>query len=163
MWKIAKILNISIGSVFNFLNKYGIETRNQKETFTAKGRKLNQDQKDVISRVHKGKVLSDETKHKISESHKIKGMGHLKLRSDGYISVYFPNHPSASSDGYIMQHRLIMEKQLGRYLTKDEIVHHINFKRADNDINNLQLMNPKEHMSYHMKLRKEKEKIKYAQ
>ena len=89
MWKIAKILNISIGSVFNFLNKYGIETRNQKETFTAKGRKLNQDQKDVISRVHKGKVLSDETKHKISESHKIKGMGHLKLRSDGYISVYF--------------------------------------------------------------------------
>lgn len=163
MWKIAKILNISIGSVFNYLNTYEIETRNHKDTFTFKGHKQNKRQRDAMLRTHKGKVLSEETKRKISEAHKIRGEGHLKHRTDGYIAVYLPNHPFSTSDGYIMQHRLLMEKHLGRYLTEDEVVHHINSVRSDNDINNLQLMTAKEHMSYHMKLRYEKERNKYAQ
>ena len=50
-------------------------------------------------------------------------------------------------------HRIIMEKHIGRKLTKDEHVHHINGIECDNDINNLQLMTNSEHCSHHNKLR----------
>ena len=36
-----------------------------------------------------------------------------------------------------MEHRLVMEKQIGRYLTKEEIVHHVDLNKTSNDINNL--------------------------
>lgn len=60
---------------------------------------------------------------------------------DGYIKIYLPSHPNSSSDGYIFEHRLVMEKFLGRYLTKDELVHHLNGIRDDNREENLGITN----------------------
>ena len=59
--------------------------------------------------------------------------------SSGYISVYQPNHPETSKKGTVFEHRLVMEKYLGRYLNNKETVHHINSKRDDNRIENLEL------------------------
>ena len=66
------------------------------------------------------------------------------------IAVYSPKHPGSNLEGYVMEHRLIMEESIGRYLTDGEVVHHINKKRNDNRIENLKLMTVSEHMSYHM-------------
>lgn len=57
--------------------------------------------------------------------------------TEGYIDVHVPEHPFARSRGYVMEHRLVMEQRLGRYLTPKEHVHHINEIRDDNRIENL--------------------------
>jgi hypothetical protein len=62
------------------------------------------------------------------------------LNSDGYVRVWAPDHPSANGrGGYVLEHRLVMERRLGRLLRKDETVHHINGDRSDNLDENLQL------------------------
>lgn len=67
----------------------------------------------------------------------------------GYIYIHAPKHPNANSRGYVMEHRLIYEKFLGRYLKKTEVIHHINAVKNDNRLKNLLLFkNQKEHMTY---------------
>lgn len=66
----------------------------------------------------------------------------------GYLMVWIPNHPMATVNGYVLQHRHAMELHIGRYLTAEEVVHHRNGNREDNRIENLQLFaNNPEHMS----------------
>ncbi len=72
----------------------------------------------------------------------------FKLRykaNTGYILIYVPFHPNAMRSGCVLEHRLIMEQQIGRFLDKNEHVHHINRIRDDNRIENLQLMSASEH------------------
>lgn len=49
------------------------------------------------------------------------------------------------------QHRVVMEKILGRKLVKGEIVHHIDHNKKNNDPSNLELMTQSEHISRHLK------------
>jgi len=110
------------------------------------------------SNAKKGQKLSEKQKRLISERNScdyngLNGYGHTKSHNRGYVVVYVPKHPHAHKDGYVMLHTVIMERNIGRYLEDDEVVHHINHNRKDNRINNLQLMKKKEHMSMHMKER----------
>jgi len=63
----------------------------------------------------------------------------------GYLKKMCKGHPNADKDGYVLEHRLVMEEHVGRYLTADEVVHHINGTRDDNRIENLQLRTKKSH------------------
>lgn len=74
-----------------------------------------------------------------------------RKKHQGYWMIWKPNHPLAQKNGYIAEHRLVMEKKIGRYLKRKELVHHINEKRDDNRIENLKLIFQPEHVSLHQK------------
>ncbi len=65
------------------------------------------------------------------------------------VLVLVPDHPHPSQYKYVLRSRLVMENHLGRYLKKDEVVHHINRITDDDRIENLQLMTRVEHNTYH--------------
>ena len=77
----------------------------------------------------------------------------------GYILILKSDHPNKNTNGYVYEHRLVMEKYLGRYLTKKEVVHHKDENPSNNKISNLKLFKHKnEHLLYHLKLNKRKAK-----
>ncbi len=67
----------------------------------------------------------------------------------GYIFLLRPEEPGANKAGYIMEHRLKMQKKIGRPLEKWEVVHHINENKSDNRLKNLRLMTKREHDRMH--------------
>jgi len=67
-----------------------------------------------------------------------------RKKHNGYVQIYIPGHPNANGK-YVLEHRLVMAKYLGRPLKAIEIVHHINGIRNDNRLENLAIVTRKTH------------------
>lgn len=132
--EISKIFSVSNAAIQYHLKKLNIKMRSAESYFI--GKKMSK----VSRGIRKG----------ISHNH-------------GYILIYTPFHPDCNKHGYIPEHRLVMEKKIGRRLLKSEIVHHINGIKNDNREENLvlttQQLHPSEHSEVSDYIKKTGEKI----
>lgn len=68
----------------------------------------------------------------------------------GYKEIYYPTHPKAKANGCILEQRYVAEQILGRILNDDEVVHHKDENRNNNDVSNLMVFKTQQdHARYH--------------
>lgn len=123
------------------------------------GRKLSKKHRDNIGKGNKGKTGYWEGKkqpqsmidkrvkkligHKVSKVTRYK-IGYAQLGEKnhnwkggitkdehGYILIRKKEHPHTTKKGYVREHRLVVEKEIGRYLLSTEEIHHLG-KENDN-------------------------------
>lgn len=110
-----------------------------------------------ISASRKGKRCSVKTEFKKGLTPWNKGrVGIDKFRrgsivgaTGGYLQIRLPDHPMANNEGYILLHRFILFIYLGRIISTDEIVHHIDGNKRNNRFDNLKICSRSEHMKIH--------------
>lgn len=127
MKTIAKEVGCSPGVIHSHLNAKGISTRPIRESVAIAG---NQERRGANHPNWKG--------------------GRKELKT-GYVYIYSPDHPYATKQGYVFEHRLIAEEKIGHYLTPYEVVHHMDGDRTNNDPDNLVVKKRHEHVSDHFK------------
>lgn len=157
---IAKEYNTSETMIFNILRDCGVSTRNAKDYLT---KILTSQQIDEIEARWKNHESTEDLakeyqipRYKISQY--LKQRGHLltkrskripKKTEQGYVYIWIDSDDfyfsmahkdtTRKSGSYVLEHRYNMAKLLGRCLTQEETVHHINGNRSDNRIENLEL------------------------
>lgn len=108
--------------------------------------------REKMRRANTGRHPSDETRSKMSQrrgenSPRWKG-GRIGA-GKGYIKVQLlpddPYYEMATINGYVLEHRLVMARHLGRLLKLGELVHHKNGVRGDNRPVNLAVVGTGNH------------------
>lgn len=100
-------------------------------------KELNISQRQIYIKISRLNIIDPNRKH---DKTILKRKYGTKLgTNDGYIKIYLPEHSMARKDGFILEHRLIVSKSIGRGLLPSEVVHHKNELRADNRLENLEL------------------------
>jgi hypothetical protein len=90
----------------------------------------------------------------------LNGKAPKTIDPQGYVRVFCPDSPMAAANGYALEHRLVMAQHIGRPLTPDETVHHLERceggtgRKDDNRIEMLRLFpTSTEHLAHHRELR----------
>lgn len=125
-------------------------------------------QKKNLAEICKMYGLSEGSKSNISrklrsfgiEIRQDKGMNHHAwkggriTKGDGYVGIWNPTHERADNQGYVYEHTLVVEQTIGRLPTENEVVHHINLDKLDNQPSNLWVCGKKEHIICHRSIEK---------
>ncbi len=111
--------------------------------------------KAKLSAANLGKKRSEETKARLAASK----LGPLNPHWNGgrscirgYVILSAPDHPKADVNGYVPEHRLVLERKLGRPLEDGRVVHHIDMDITNNSPDNLVALSIGDHRRYHARL-----------
>lgn len=152
--RVATKHGVSKKLVLNYMKRYGIERSKRRDpghlaTAISALAKSGADSKEIARTLQ----ITAEYVNMVA---RIKGIeitnrfhkGHI-ITHNGYRMIMVPDHPYADAKGYVREHRYVMEKRVGRYLTPGELVHHRNGNKLDNRIENLALDTLANHTAFH--------------
>jgi hypothetical protein len=159
---IALKVGLSIPAIYKILNNHKIPPRGYKalsketEEEICLRYQLGESSKDIALEmgVVSGTIVNILKRHNYKRRDKNANLRRSTagkwINDAGYVFIYCKNHPNADCKGYVREHRLVMEKHIGRLLTSDEVVHHIDNSPSNNKIENLMLFpNNAAHKRYH--------------
>lgn len=92
-------------------------------------------------------------RQKVSKALKGRRPGNYKggrIKRNGYILIYQPDHPRANNRGYVYEHILVAEKTLGREIPRGYVDHHMDGNRSNNNPLNLAIMKNGTHLRFHI-------------
>jgi hypothetical protein len=114
----------------------------QKVSHAEIGRMFNTSQNKISRLLAQHGVVSTRGRSRRGEKHGAWKGGVIEMQG-GYVGVYVPLEDSLASMrnsmGYVLEHRLVMARHLGRPLERHENVHHKNGIKNDNRLENLEL------------------------
>ncbi|MFZ5559368.1 MAG: HNH endonuclease [Patescibacteria group bacterium] len=173
--KIAKENHNSRWTIYHWLLKHKIPTRNKieshpskifltKQELSDKYWKENKSFKDIakeynvchatiqnlFNKFNLPRRQFQQLKPKGKDSWSWKGGFFIR---NGYKFIKTDNHPTRSHNGYVPEHILVMEQNLNRILNSQEVVHHKDGNKLNNILSNLKLFNSeKEHQAYEQRI-----------
>lgn len=147
-----------------FISKERYKEIGKKISISLTGKKLSREHRAKIAKAHLGMKMppfTEEHKRKIG----IANSGPKPWRrgknsptwkggiasNNGYVMISSPNHPYKESHGYVREHRLVVEKQIGRFLKPNEVVHHLGNKDDNRPKMLIAFINDKAHQRFHRK------------
>jgi len=132
---------IKYSNEYYYKNRERISEYNKSEKVTLRREKSRRAKgiRDIHSQEYHDTMKFRPQNHMIGGNNP-KWKGGRTINDHGYILIRCLEHPYADYRGYVKEHRLVVEKHIGRYLTREEIVHHINEITDDNRLENLQVM-----------------------
>ena len=91
---------------------------------------------------------NDFCSRKCARDYRSENMEHKTYMEKGYLVKYENGY---NKKGNVKLHRAVMEEKLGRRLNSDEVVHHKDGNKLNNDISNLEVMSRGDHSRFHRK------------
>jgi hypothetical protein len=153
---IADITACTRKNIEYWLRKYNIPRRDNMTRYTERYlRKISETGKGRIP-FSKGLTKEDHPSlmlisKKMSGENSPSWKGGIHIDSAGYRRILAKEHPYCDKDGYVLEHRLVMEDMINRLLLPGEVVHHRDQNRQNNAPKNLFLFPDKRtHMLFHM-------------
>lgn len=136
---IAAILGVPYSKARTYLINAGVSLRSRADGVRAAIPKR-------ASRRGERRVFTDEWKRNISKGQRTRWEGKasgVSVKPNGYVEVTCGPNKGRSV------HRVIAEKMIGRPLLPDEVVHHKDGNRSNNNESNLEVMTRAQHTSHH--------------
>lgn len=137
--EIAKYFSVGNSAIGSFRKRHDLPPRGWANGSPMSGKRHNLASLEKISKSRIGKNIG-------KNNHNWNG-GRI-TNTHGYILINVKDRPNTYRN-YILEHRYIMEEHIGRFLDKNETVHHINGNKTDNRIENLELLTRSSHASLH--------------
>lgn len=146
--------NISGPLLKKILKNHDIEIRDSSYYWREKDKSTEELKKLALQEYVANNITKDGLSKKYGISKKKIGQLTLGVKkmvgvSSKYKTIKKPNHPRADKQGMVLEHLLTAEIKLGRVVSKNEQVHHIDFNKQNNSPSNLAVGEPKSHGFWH--------------